>query len=238
MDGGERLEANEEILISLIREVEELPYVEFQGFSREQIEKHGYFEEGGLRLTREDIPLSIYYSGLAVLCKDMYEYLYKYPYGINEDLKQENLEFFKNIISSVKNEERKLYPPTAFPYNHIDFPEPDNLLQLSSDIAVSADIGQPSIEQLNQSTIVHEWTVKPGKRIFIKFAEKFKDTICGKDGPYEQFEKGLLGKASLPAAIVSAILTVGFSFTTFWLPLLVYIALLLIKTGLKTYCEE
>jgi len=66
---------------------------------------------------------------------------------------------------------------------------------------------------------------------------KFKDTICGKDGPYEQFTKGLVGQAALPSSIASSILAAGFSVETVWYPLAVYLSLLLVKTGLKTYCE-
>ena len=55
---------------------------------------------------------------------------------------------------------------------------------------------------------------------------------------YVNIEKGLLGQADLPVAIASSILTAGFSAATFWYPLAVYLALLLMKTGLKTYCEH
>jgi len=77
--------------------------------------------------------------------------------------------------------------------------------------------------------------------LFVKFRDKFgskcKETVCGKDGPYEQFNNGLLGQKALPGAIVGAILVSGFTPVTFWVPLSVYISLLLLKVGLKTYCE-
>jgi hypothetical protein len=70
-----------------------------------------------------------------------------------------------------------------------------------------------------------------------KFAKKFKETICGKGGPYEQFKDGLIGQEKLPVVIASSILTAGFTATAFWIPIVVYISLLIIKTGLKVYCE-
>ena len=93
------------------------------------------------------------------------------------------------------------------------------------------------MSSLISPAIVHEWTFKPGKRLLVKFGVKFKDTICGADGPYEQFTNGLIGQAALPATIAAKILTVGFSAATFWYPLAVYVSVLLVKAGLKTYCE-
>lgn len=79
--------------------------------------------------------------------------------------------------------------------------------------------------------------MKAGKRLLLKFGDKFQAVICGKDGPYKQFERGLLKQADLPITIVATILTAGFSLATFWYPLGVYVGLLLVKTGLKSYCE-
>ena len=50
----------------------------------------------------------------------------------------------------------------------------------------------------------------PGKKIFEKFKGRFKETFCAR---------------------------VLFSMVAFWMPLLVNIALLLVKAGFKTYCE-
>lgn len=85
--------------------------------------------------------------------------------------------------------------------------------------------------------IVHEWATGTGYELFKKFQLKFKEVICGKDGPYEKFCNGLIGQADLPATIVTSILAAGMSVSTFWIPLLVYFALLLVKTTLKVYCE-
>lgn len=91
---------------------------------------------------------------------------------------------------------------------------------------------------LTDPAIVHEWTLIPGQKLFEKFKEKFKDAICkGDDSPYMKMEKGLLGQADLPMTIVNAILTSGISASTFWIPVIVYFVLLLLKTGLKMYCE-
>jgi len=90
----------------------------------------------------------------------------------------------------------------------------------NTDISILLD---PSIE--------HEWTMGPGKELFELFKKKFRDTICkGPDSPYMKMEKGLVGQADLPAAIVATLISSGFAVSTFWIPILVYFALLLVKT--------
>jgi len=94
------------------------------------------------------------------------------------------------------------------------------------------------ISFLMDPSIEHEWTKGPGKDLFELFKKKFKDTICkGPDSPYTKMEKGLVGQADLPAVIVATLIASGIAISTFWIPILVYFALLLVKTGLKMYCE-
>jgi hypothetical protein len=110
------------------------------------------------------------------------------------------------------------------------------------DLAAGAANGQPTIAPLSSEYIVHEWTVRPGEKLFKRFREKFgpkfKEVVCGKNGFYEQLNKGLLGQDKLPAAIAAQVLLIGFTPATFWYPLALYVGLLLVKTGLKTYCES
>src|SRR5580692_10823605 len=86
-------------------------------------------------------------------------------------------------------------------------------------LAAAAAQGQPTIAELGSEVLVHEWTIYPGYKLFVKFCEKlgskFKEVVCGKDGFYEQLNKGLLGQDKLPAAIAGQILTIGFATTTF-----------------------
>ena len=69
--------------------------------------------------------------------------------------------------------------------------------------------------------------------------EELKKCIYGilTDIQKEKFEKDLLGQADLPVTIASCILAAGISVATFWYPLAIYFGLLLVRTGLKTYCE-
>jgi hypothetical protein len=232
-EGRETMEVNEGLLHSLIKEMENFPKdkdILTSGGIVRDIHRYGSYQEKGLEIKPEDMKLSIYYAGLAVLCRDMYEYLPMLP--------EEDATLFKEILSSVIAEDQELYSVAAFPYTNPDFPFKDLWSQLPEGMAASAAKGSPTIKQLGHRDIVHEWTLKPGMRLFHKFALKFKKTVCGKNGPYEQFKKGLIGKADMPQAIATAVISAGFSPATFWCPLAVYISILLIKTGLEMYCES
>jgi hypothetical protein len=164
------------------------------------------------------------YAGLSVLARDMYLYL--------ANSSRNDAALFSDIISVVNEEERRMYQEQAFPdYKGLDIKD------IPKQLAYDAAIGRPTLKPLGDRNIVHEWTFKPGKRLFIKFGQKFKDTICGADGPYEQSNRGLIGQADLPKTIAACILITGFSAATFWYPLAVYLGILVVKTGLKTYCE-
>lgn len=94
-----------------------------------------------------------------------------------------------------------------------------------------------TIASIPSSELINEWTFLPGKEFFERFKAQWKITICGKDGPYDKFKNGLVGQAELPATLAATVLATGFGAAAFWYPLAIYIALLLIKTGLATYCE-
>jgi hypothetical protein len=215
---------NEETLETLVNEVEAFVPTAPEGYMMRTIKERGFYEEQGLRFTHEDLPLGHLYAGLAVLARDMHQYLAKHP--------RDDAALFEEVVSSVNTEEERQYGPQAFP-NYAGLPV-DNLPE---QLASAAADGQPTVAPLGERGIVHEWTFKPGKRLLAKFGSKFKETICGKDGPYEQFNEGLLGQAALPTTIAGTILVAGFSPATFWYPLAVYVSILLVKTVLKTYCE-
>ena len=195
------------------------------GLMKKRIEEVGFYEEQGLKFVYEDFDVGQLYVGLAVLARDMHLYLAQYP--------RKDAALFDEIISVVNTEEHREHGDRAFPnYEGLGV---DNLPR---QLASAAALGEPIVTPLGDREIVHEWTFKPGKRLFVRFGAKFKKNICGKDGPYKQFKKkGLLEQANLPMAIATTILNVGFSPATFWYPLAVYMSILLVKTGLDFYCE-
>jgi hypothetical protein len=226
------MDVNERLLQHLLKKVESFEGpASYVGVSWDHLERYNGYEEpeSGFKLTEEDKSLTQIYAGLAVLSRDIQKHLAKSP--------REDSALLQEVVTSVGAEERKQYGPTAFPYDHKRFPYQHDLARFPQDLAEKAAKGRPTVTGLGSQNICHEWTVKPGKRLFLKFGEKLKAVVCGKGGPYEQFESGLLGQTELPTVIASHILVAGISTATLWYPLAVYVGLLLVRTGLKTYCE-
>jgi hypothetical protein len=99
------------------------------------------------------------------------------------------------------------------------------------------DFQAASFSQL-QGDILHEWTHLPGQRLLQSFAKEFRKTLCkGKDSLHYKLNHGLLNQADLPATIVATILASGMATGAVWVPILVYVALLISKTGLNVYCK-
>jgi hypothetical protein len=212
---------DERLVKNLVKQVEELPPAFPAGAMSRSIREFGSYDDLGLIFTDKDYEVGLYYAGLAVLARDMHQYIAEHP--------REDAGLFAEVVSAVHDVESTRYGDGAFP-NYANLPA----TSLPTGMAAAADAGKLAILPLRDPAIVHEWTTKAGKRLFVKFGAKFKSVICGPDGPYVQSNG--LGSA-LPTTIMGAILAAGFSAATFWYPLAVYLSLLLIKTGLKTYCE-
>lgn len=79
-----------------------------------------------------------------------------------------------------------------------------------------------------------------GKNFFDRFKSELHLTVCGKDGPYEQFIKGIATKRDLPKLVAVAILSGaptlgGVAVTTI---IGAYLALLIVQSGIAAYCRE
>jgi hypothetical protein len=223
-------ELNERVLNRLIRRVASLEGPRsYTGVSWRDLQRFGSYTEPGFELTETDMKLTQVYAGLAVLTRDLHNYLAQ-----SDD---EDAALVQEVIAEIKAQEQRRYGPVAFPYDDPAFPYKGELEKFPQGLAARAAAGEPTVNGLGEPRIVHEWTVKAGKRLFLKFGEKFKVVICGENGPYELFEKDLLKQSELPVAIVAQILVAGLSTATLWYPLAVYIGLLIVRTGLKTYCE-
>jgi len=164
------------------------------------------------------------YAGLAVLARDMYQYLQKKNLLDNNPI-------FKQAVDAVTKEEEELNLK-AFPkYNGLDISD------LPTNLTEKAAGGQQDLSPLLTPEIIHEWTFKAGKRFFDKFTSNFRDTICGPNGPYSQFNKPSFNNAvstALAVAVAGAISTAA----PITYPLAVYCGFLLARNGLKTYCPK
>jgi hypothetical protein len=177
---------------------------------------------------KQDYEYRLLLAGLTVLAKDVAEYLAATGhFGGDASLFQE---VYTISLDSEREYWQKHGPGLFLPLQEARLP---------SGFAAGAAAGKLDLDltPLSNANIIHDWTRYPGRDLLQQFAIKFKETICGKDGPYEKFQDGLIGQSDLPLVIASTILTVGFSTATFWYPLAAYIGFLLTKAVLKTYCE-
>jgi hypothetical protein len=143
------------------------------GFTYDRIVNYGEYNEGGIVLDKKDIPLFQNYAGLAILTKDMREYLKKNP--------RQDSELFEEFLNSSIKEDKEYYDKynSAFPYDDLNFRWKNELSNMPSGLAKYATEGQPSVRELGDQKIVHEWTVKPGWRILkhFKLKSKFKEKL-------------------------------------------------------------
>jgi len=83
-----------------------------------------------------------------------------------------------------------------------------------------------------------ERTLSTGERLFEKFGRKFKDTICGEGGPYELIDEiSLRDMASHTGKTIIGIIGTSFVLAV-WVPFAAVLAWVIVKTGLKMYCER
>jgi hypothetical protein len=149
-------------------------------------------------------------------------------------------DWLKEVIKSVEDEERPRYGAGAFPYEDPYLtPFKDSLGEFPTGLAEAAANGSPSVTGLEDPKIRHEWTVKPGKRLYNaiirNLGDELKQLICGKAGPIELAAGALLG------AVVEAVAKVFFdhaSAGTFWYPLVCYVAVLVCQPSLEKFCKE
>jgi len=167
------------------------------------------------------------YSGLTILAKDINEYK-----GESRSMKDEGLPSFYEVFNATMGEERSYWEVHG---NNLFVPLADQQ-QPHGFARLAEEQNQFDLSPLTAASIHHEWFNIPGRKMFRQFADKFRDTICEKGGPRDQF-KGFVQKNKLPAALTTAILSGGFTVAAFWYPIAVYVGLLIARTGLDVYCE-
>ena len=120
----------------------------------------------------KDYDESLLYSGLTILSKDIAEYLATSAYP------GEDKQLFLEVYTDALNVERDYwlkFGPQVF--------QSLETAQLPQGFARAATEGRFDLAPLADRSIEHEWLMYPGKELFEKFKVKFKETICGKDGP-------------------------------------------------------
>lgn len=146
-------------------------------------------------------------AGLAVISKDLARYL--------ESNQRDDAAPFDRVYKDFSLMETASWGGSEFFAAAKDVGIPDEM-------AEQFNLGKFDLNQLRDPSIIHEWTILPGQRLLERFGREFKNTICGPGGPYELFNKNLVGQAELPVTIAATILKSGISMATLWYPSGVY----------------
>lgn len=106
------------------------------------------------------------YAGLVVLTWDIHHFL---AHSSRDDAR-----WLEEAVASVNIEEKARHGPSAFSYDDVAFPHLRELLAFPVGLAEAACSGNPAVSALGDPAILHEWTVKPGKRLIGKFKSEFR----------------------------------------------------------------
>lgn len=155
------------------------------------------------------------YAGLAVLAS-----------GYKAD-------WIKNIQCEVVPKIKKSFPNSPYLSEESKQACRDMVARVTN---TDENVRRKALEEL-RTVFVTDYYVEPGRLFFEDLGKKLKGVICkGSDSPYERFKNGLLEQPDLPAAIVGEVRAKD-DLAIVYIPLLVYFALLVVKIGLKAYCE-
>jgi hypothetical protein len=178
-------------------------------------------------LTIDDLPLAPLHAGLAVLARDMHQYL--------EAHADRAVELFADAVARVHAEDRARYGEMAFPvYDGLPTAE------LPSGLAEAAAQGQLTLKPLADPAIVHEWTTFPGFKLFTKLVDASRPhldpLVCKDGGLLQQYREKKLSAADVQMAIAQALLTTAFTTDLLWVPLVAFVTVLLVRRSLEWYC--
>jgi hypothetical protein len=148
---------DEELMDEVVKQAQALTTTRLPGgLMVRRIREDGFFEEDGLVVTAEDLPYCQHYAVLAILFKGMNDYL-----KLNQ---RDDASKFLEFIELVNRKDKPRYGPGAFP-EYRGHPH-EMLPPALASLAAEAASGKPSIRGLGDPGLVHEWTTKPGMRLF------------------------------------------------------------------------
>jgi hypothetical protein len=218
---------------------EDFPPGAYIGSSWRQIQKYGIYQEPALQITQKDEMSFQLYAALAVYASALTR-----STSLLEGTKPLN-----GALEAAIKGDRQPGRTDVFPYYEADSengaalsPFRDDLVQLAEHDPVAV------IARLKRGGICHEWTVKPGKRIFDALLEAldqlgmntpdlaFRKKICAADGYRVRLEHGAdyFDVAKELAFLVAAMI----GFEQVFLPITVTVTVILMRHGLNWYCEE
>jgi hypothetical protein len=201
----------------------------YAGVSWHSLEKFNSFEEGSqFKMIRDDMNLTQLYAALTVYSRNAIEFAERHP--------EQKERLLMEVFTLVNREETARFRNNAFPYNDEGFSHKSELAFFPADLAQKAAEGNPSVSGLDNVKIRHEWTVKTGKRIFLRFlfefGTKIQDHICSYYKYRESESKDLVKEINRILLVRAGLFT-----ESLWIPVAGFIAVLLVKKGLDKFCE-
>jgi hypothetical protein len=225
----ETTRVKQEKIDQMLSDINKMSGGPYTGVSWHALEKYNAFEEGSqFKMIKDDMVLTQLYAALSVYSKNAMEYAQHHP-------EQKDL-LLMDVFTLVKREETARFRNNAFPYNDEGFSYKSELALFPNNLAQKAAEGNPSVEGLDNEKIRHEWTVKTGKRIFLRFlfefGNKIKDHICDYYKSHEGESKDLIKEINRILLVRAGLFT-----ESIWIPIAGFITILLVKKGLNKFCE-
>jgi hypothetical protein len=219
----------QEKIDQLLYEINNLKGGPYEGPSWHALKQFNSYEEGTqFKMVPGDMELTQLYAALAVYSKNAMEFAQQHP-------EQKEVELM-DVFSLISLEETARYRNNAFPYTDAGFSYKNDLAFFPGDLAQKASQGNLSIEGLDNEKIRHEWTVKTGKRIFLRFlfefGQKIKEHVCEYYTSHENESKDLVKEINRILLVRAGLFT-----ESLWIPIAGFIAVLLVKKGLDKFCK-
>lgn len=223
------MKINTATLHTLVEEVNAFRPAFPAGYMTRTVYQEGVYQEGGLTVTRQDLPLGHLYAGLAVLARDMHHYLARHP--------RPDADVFEQAVAQVNRADAS-YGDQAFP--HYGGPLQPLADALPGQLATAAAAGHPQLQALGDRAIVHEWTFKPGRKLFLTCLELWgpaiHDALCHEKALHHRPAGPSAARVHRVSQTASLILTALNFDDPFWYPLVVYLSFLLVEKGLAAWC--
>jgi len=226
----ETTRVEQEKIDQMLYEINNMSGGPYTGVSWHALEKFNSYEEGSqFKMVKDDMNLTQLYAALSVYSKNAMEYTQQHP-------EQKELQLM-DVFTLVNREETARFRNNAFPYNDEGFSYKKELALFPGDLAQKAAEGNPSVEGLDNEKIRHEWTVKTGKRIFLRFlfefGNKIKDHVCDYYKSHESESKDLVKEINRILLVRAGLFT-----ESVWIPIAGFVAVLLVKKGLGKFCKD
>lgn len=110
---------------------------------------------------------------------------------------------------------------------------------VKTDVIEKAINKEVDLEALLSADLVNEKTTNLGSQILERFKKHLKHNICkDENGPYNLLVKLQKNQSDILYALISTICSTALCNSYMFYPLAVYVGLVIVKSGLDTYCKE